>query len=242
MLRMTKEELNILKANQHMVQSVAGMHIFSRMSYPVTRIEDVDRIPQAPDLSDLDFETRTLVEGLLGTGVLRSKDWPALRHALMSDEYTGDGQVKLRVLESLFAEEGLHSIKRTVRQRSKLLQHVPEVRQVDHVVMIRTVQVTPTRLLIGPPQQEASNTVTRRYSDNLDDIIRVQFVDEGDRIHVRACSGCGTDDQILDYAKQADKLLPSVGLMARVRRALNKGIMVGGKHFFPIASSGSQQK
>jgi RNA-dependent RNA polymerase len=50
--------------------------------------------------------------------------------------------------------------------------------------MIRTVQVTPTRVLISPPQQEASNSVTRRYQDQLDAIIRVQFTDEENRLHV----------------------------------------------------------
>lgn len=53
--------------------------------------------------------------------------------------------------------------------------------------MIRTVQVTPTRVLVGPPQPETSNSVTRRYADKLDAIIRVQFVDEGERLYVNFC-------------------------------------------------------
>lgn len=51
--------------------------------------------------------------------------------------------------------------------------------------MIRTVLVTPARLVISPPQQERSNSVTRRYADSIDGIIRVQFADEEDNLFVR---------------------------------------------------------
>ena len=56
--------------------------------------------------------------------------------------------------------------------------------------MIRTVLVTPTRLLIGAPQQEPSNSVTRRYMDKIDGIVRVQFTDEEDRIFVSFKRDC----------------------------------------------------
>jgi RNA-dependent RNA polymerase len=50
--------------------------------------------------------------------------------------------------------------------------------------MIRNVLVTPTRLLIGPPQPEPSNSVTRRYGKQLEGIARVTFTDEEDRLFV----------------------------------------------------------
>jgi len=53
-----------------------------------------------------------------------------------------------------------------------------------HLVMVRTVLVTPTRLVISPPQQEPSNSVTRRYKDKIDAVIRVQFADEEDKLFV----------------------------------------------------------
>lgn len=96
--------------------------------------------------------------------------------------------------------------------------------------MIRTVTVTPTRVLVGPPQPETSNSVTRRYSDQLDAIIRVHFTDEGERLHIQK------------YTKLGDDLCPDKGLMARVRRALRYGIEVAGARYYPVASSSSQQK
>jgi RNA-dependent RNA polymerase len=219
-----------LHAAKLMIQRIPDLDIISKVPYPATVQPTSYEDWYAPDLMGLDFELRTLIEGLIGTGILRPMDWPRLLEALETATQSRD--VMLRVLESLFCEERIHidDIKATLRRRIKAFKALPYTKEINHVVMIRTIQVTPTRLLIGPPQQEASNTVTRKYSDNLDDIIRVQFVDEGERIH------------ILDYAKAADSIMPGVGLMARIRRALNQGIRVGGKLFFPIASSGSQQK
>lgn len=119
-----------------------------------------------------------------------------------------------------------------------------------HLVMIRTVLVTPTRVLIGPPSQEPSNSVTRRYHDRLDGIIRVQFADEEDRLHVSsqpylsktAHQLTGRSAKVAEYTKQADNLRPEVGIMARVRRALQHGLKIGGRRFMPVASSASQQK
>lgn len=56
--------------------------------------------------------------------------------------------------------------------------------ETTHLVMIRSVLITPTRVLVGPKMQEPSNSVTRRYIDQLDGIIRVQFADEEDQLHV----------------------------------------------------------
>jgi hypothetical protein len=68
-------------------------------------------------------------------------------------------------------------------EKARYLQSHPPL-ALEHLVMIRTVQITPTRVLVGPPQQEASNSVTRRYQDQLDAIIRIQFTDEEDRLFV----------------------------------------------------------
>ncbi|BEI83326.1 hypothetical protein CcaverHIS002_0311940 [Cutaneotrichosporon cavernicola] len=227
---MDEIEFNRTKAAQLMIRRIPDLHIISNARYPATVEPNSFDEWNPPDLSDLDFEVRTLAEGLIGTGILRPQDWPDLLESLDTATLPYSRDAKLRVLESLFTEERIYDIKTTLQKRLRTFKSVPHTKDIKHVALIRTIQITPTRMLIGPPQQEASNTVTRKYADHLDDIIRVQFADEGDRIH------------ILDYAKDADQVMPGVGLMARIRRALNKGIRVGGKLFFPIASSGSQQK
>ena len=112
-----------------------------------------------------------------------------------------------------------------------------------HLVLIRSVLVTPTRVLVWPPQPEPSNSVTRRYSDRLDGIIRVQFTDEEDKLHVSCPHAVDPSSwQMLDSTRAADAESPEVGLLARVRRALQHGLQIGGQNFLPVASSSSQQK
>ena len=115
-----------------------------------------------------------------------------------------------------------------------------------HLVLIRTILVTPTRVLIGAAQAEPSNSVTRRYSDKLDGIIRVQFSDEEEKLYVSLFETYArpflTTLQVGDHTKQCDQIRTDVGIMARIRRALQYGLLVGGRTFLPVASSSSQQK
>lgn len=161
------------------------------------KAREVPRVMQdwyTPDLSEHDFETRALIEGLIGNGILRPGDVVALMKALKM--HAPAPMFRHRLLESLFTEERIRDPARLIPcewhpSRGYALTPVRannmrlgNMRMLDHVVRIRTVQVTPTRILVGPPQEETSNSVTRRYHDKLDAIIRVQFVDEGDRLHV----------------------------------------------------------
>lgn len=52
-----------------------------------------------------------------------------------------------------------------------------------HVIMIRRVTVTPTRILLFPPERETSNSVLRQFS-NTDNFIHVSFADEDNRLKV----------------------------------------------------------
>ncbi|ORY35716.1 RNA dependent RNA polymerase-domain-containing protein [Naematelia encephala] len=177
-----------------------------------------------PDLSKVLFSSRTLIEGLIGHGILKPGDVPQLLAVLPRSTEFAD-----RILESLYNEERVREVEKVIRAKARYLRKEPPP-PYSHLVMIRSVLVTPTRLLIGPPQQEPSNSVTRRYADRLEAIVRVQFTDEEDRLHVA------------EYTKQADELQKDVGIMARVRRALWHGITIGGRTYMPVASSSSQQK
>ncbi|WVQ80184.1 hypothetical protein IAT38_002289 [Cryptococcus sp. DSM 104549] len=180
-----------------------------------------------PDLSRVPFSTRTLIEGLVSHGILKPVDVVELVSSLKRVAVVPAFQD--RILEALYNQERIRDVKALVPRMASFLRRKAPYSQA-HLALIRTVLITPTRLLIGPPQQEPSNSVTRKYSDKLDGIIRVQFTDEEDRMF------------IADYVKQADNIKPEQGIMARVRRALQYGIVVGGETFYPVASSASQQK
>ncbi|WWC93489.1 hypothetical protein V866_000324 [Kwoniella sp. B9012] len=180
-----------------------------------------------PNLNAIRFSARTLIEGLIAHNILRPGDIRALLIALQQVAVVPVFQDK--ILESLYSyHERIRDVAEVVKKTATYLRR-KERPNLSHLVLIRTVQVTPTRILIGPPQQEPSNSVTRQYKDRLHGIIRVQFTDEEDRLYV-------------GDLKQMDNLRPEVGIMARVRRALHHGLVVGGQTFYPVASSASQQK
>ncbi|RXK35060.1 hypothetical protein M231_07680 [Tremella mesenterica] len=181
----------------------------------------------SPKLDHIRFSTRTLVEGLIAHAILRPVDVSRLASAL--NQLHASSALQDRLVESLFKEGRIRNVESLVKARARYLSEEMTT-PLSHLVLIRTVQVTPTRLLIGAPTPEPSNSVTRRYAGKIDSIIRVQFSDEEDRIFVQ------------DYTKQVDSQRPDLGVMARVRRALRWGLVVGGRRYLPVASSSSQQK
>ena len=205
-----------------------------------------------PKLDDVRFSTRTLIEGLIAFGILRPGDVPTLLPALA--EHAVAPAFQDRLLESLYNEERIRNVRalisseRTLEghadhaEKSAWLRHMPTP-ELGHLVMIRTVQVTPTRVLIGPPQPEPSNSVTRRYGDRLDGLIRVQFSDEEDRLHVCAWSHQATNNHRCKTTRNRQmRLVPLlVSWLASVER-WQHGLVIGVRRFTPVASSASQQK
>ncbi|TYJ52353.1 hypothetical protein B9479_007047 [Cryptococcus floricola] len=199
----------------------------ARWSVRILGDHEFQQLYTPPDLSRLPFSTRTLLEGLIGYGVLRPVDTPDMIETLRKASPATPFQD--RILEALFNQDRIRDVKALIPKLAAFLRRRPPSEQ-THLVLIRTVLVTPMRVLVGPPQYESSNSVTRKYSDKLDGIIRVQFSDEEDRIYVAGS------------LKDADNENPAVGLMARVRRALQHGLIIGGETFYPVASSSSQQR
>ncbi|ODO01343.1 hypothetical protein I350_06162 [Cryptococcus amylolentus CBS 6273] len=199
----------------------------ARWSVRILGDHEFQQLYTPPDLSRLPFSTRTLLEGLIGYGVLPPVDTPnmieTLRKASPATPFHN------RILEALFNQDRISDVKALIPKLAAFLRRRPPSNQ-THLVLIRTALVTPMRVLVGPPQYESSNSVTRKYSDKLDGIIRVQFSDEDDRLYVAGA------------LKDADNANPAVGLMARVRRALQHGLIIGGETFYPVASSSSQQR
>ncbi|WRT68501.1 uncharacterized protein IL334_005477 [Kwoniella shivajii] len=196
----------------------------------VTKLDDQTfrQLYEPPDLSNIRFSARTLIEGLVAHGIIRPADIPALLSTL--EEVAVVPTFQERILERMYNQQHrIRNVPIVVRGIANYLRKGP-ASSFSHLVLIRTVLVTPTRLLVGPPQQEPSNSVTRRYADRLHGIIRVQFTDEEDRLFVA------------EGVRQVDNRRPDIGLMARVRRALQHGLVVGGQTFMPVASSSSQQK
>lgn len=68
-----------------------------------------------PNLRDVPFATRTLMEGLIAHGIIKPGDIPSLRQALR--RHAADDAGANRVLESFYNEERIRDIARLVASR-----------------------------------------------------------------------------------------------------------------------------
>lgn len=75
--------------------------------------ESYDRLYGAVDLSSIPFGTRTLLEGLIGHGILKPGDAGRLMNAIQG--YSASPKYHEKMLESLYGEERIRNIEAIVR-------------------------------------------------------------------------------------------------------------------------------
>ncbi|MQM03460.1 hypothetical protein Taro_036243 [Colocasia esculenta] len=99
------------------------------------------------------------------------------------------------------------------------------------LVYIHRVQVTPSKVYFYGPEINVSNRVLRKYIDDLDNFIRITFLDEdGDKMHSSDLSPRVT---MTDGDKHTN-------VYRRILSTLRNGIVVGDKKFEFLAFSSSQ--
>ncbi|KAJ8648448.1 hypothetical protein MRB53_001471 [Persea americana] len=118
-------------------------------------------------------------------------------------------------------------------EKSGRLPKLPAVSLDRGLVYIHRVQVTPTKVYFCGPEVNSSNRVLRRFSNDLENFIRVSFVDEDwDKIHSK---------------ELIRRTVPAVGerhtsVYERILSTLRNGIVIGDKKFEFLAYSSSQLK
>lgn len=100
----------------------------------------------------------------------------------------------------------------------------------DNLVWVYRCVVTPTRVCLYPPEQTTSNEALRQHNMFRDRFLRVTFADESDRI------------QINPTVLSADEAVPYDGTLARVRRALQFGLQIAGRHYVFLAYGASSAR
>ncbi|MQM03461.1 hypothetical protein Taro_036242 [Colocasia esculenta] len=99
------------------------------------------------------------------------------------------------------------------------------------LVYVRRVQVTPLKIYFHGPEINVSNRVVRRYIDDLDNFIRVSFVDEDEeKMH---------STNLLPRTASADGNRHT-DIYRRILSTLRNGIAVGDRKFEFLAFSSSQ--
>ncbi|WVZ73766.1 hypothetical protein U9M48_022042 [Paspalum notatum var. saurae] len=101
----------------------------------------------------------------------------------------------------------------------------------DGLVYIHRVQVTPAKVYFYGPEINVSNRVVRHFSADIDNFLRISFVDEDCEklrsVDLSPRSGSGNDAR-------------RTALYNRVLSVLSNGISIGDKHFEFLAFSSSQ--
>lgn len=89
----------------------------------------------------------------------------------------------------------------------------------DHQSLVYSCTVTATRVCLNPPEPEAANDMLRLHQLQADRFLRVKFADENGPLLATP--------PILE----ADLARASQGILARMRRALTFGLVVGGRRY-----------
>lgn len=210
-----------------------GLDLLAPMSRKVRVVPPEKMIHIDPNtlLARLPFRIRYLVEGLVSHGIIVPSEIPELTHLLDKNCGTNEAALDLkeRVLTALFNEERIQKLSHIVFVRTKQLRK-RRLRGDEHQVMVYKCLVTPTRVCLFPPESETSNDALRSNALKTDRFLRVQFADEDDRIQINVT--------VLD----ADTARPANGTIARVRRALNAGLNLAGRHYKFLAYGSSSAR
>jgi RNA-dependent RNA polymerase len=117
-------------------------------------------------------------------------------------------------------------------QRSRYVLTSPNISvDNDGLVYVYRVQVTPAKVYFCGPEINVSNRVVRHYSADLDNFLRISFVDED-------CEKLRSTD--LSPRSAPGNNTRRTALYNRVLSVLSDGITIGDKHFEFLAFSSSQ--
>ncbi|KAK4479818.1 hypothetical protein RD792_015357 [Penstemon davidsonii] len=112
---------------------------------------------------------------------------------------------------------------RTSREKPKS----PAISLDEGLVYVHRVQVTPTKVYFSGPEVNVSNRVLRHYKDDIDNFLRVSFVDEEwDKLYSTDLSPRGA--------------VGRTKVFERILETLRGGIKIGNKKFDFLAFSSSQ--
>ncbi|XP_038875555.1 probable RNA-dependent RNA polymerase 1 [Benincasa hispida] len=114
---------------------------------------------------------------------------------------------------------------------SNQLPWKPNISLDDGLVYVHRVQITPSKVYFRGPEANLSNRVVRRFIDDIDNFLRVSFVDEDlDKLHsidlAPRSSSAGNSERTRVYD--------------RILSVLRNGIVIGDKKFEFLAFSASQ--
>ncbi|GAV82938.1 RdRP domain-containing protein/RRM_6 domain-containing protein [Cephalotus follicularis] len=114
---------------------------------------------------------------------------------------------------------------------SRKLPRSPAISLDDGLVYVRRVQITPCKIFFCGPEVNVSNRILRKYREDIDNFLRVSFVDE-DWEKIRSAD--------LSPHTSSTNEIRRTEIYKRIISALHNGIIIGDKKFEFLAFSSSQ--
>ncbi|CAB4295827.1 unnamed protein product [Prunus armeniaca] len=116
----------------------------------------------------------------------------------------------------------------------KRIPQSPAISLDDGMVYVHRVQVTPSKVYFCGPEANISNRVLRNYPEDVDNFLRVSFVDE-DMSKMRSGDLCPRTNSTTSTEEER-----RTGVYERILSTLRNGIVIGEKKFEFLAHSSSQ--
>ncbi|KAK0597678.1 hypothetical protein LWI29_027530 [Acer saccharum] len=114
--------------------------------------------------------------------------------------------------------------------KSRTLPELPPLK--DGWVYVRKILITPTKMYCCGLEASLSNRVLRSYPDDIDNFLRISFIDEdGQKLYATALS---------PQTSSSTGKEKRTRIYQRIRSILRNGINIGGKKFETLAFSNSQ--
>ncbi|KAH0682233.1 hypothetical protein KY289_019985 [Solanum tuberosum] len=188
----------------------------------------------------ISFKVLFLVNAVLHKGIVNQHQMTAEFFSLLRKHQEG---VNLAALKHIFsykrpvndAIQKLASVQKWLFSNPNLLERTG---QLDDVVEVRRLVITPTKAYCLPPTVELSNRVLRKYKHVSDRFLRVTFMDEGMRNLNR--------NVLTYYAATIVREITSssnpqrTGIFQRVKSILSKGFYLCGRRYSFLAFSANQ--
>ncbi|KAF9673790.1 hypothetical protein SADUNF_Sadunf10G0060500 [Salix dunnii] len=142
---------------------------------------DLVPILSAAELSELPYDIVFKVNSLVQHGYLSGPALNAIFFRLINPSRIENAYIQHALEKMYHLKECCFDPARWLMDQYKKYSRLPTPPAVavgDGLVLLRRVQITPTKLYFCGPEVNLSNRVLRKYPDDIDSFLRISFIDE----------------------------------------------------------------
>lgn len=186
------------------------------------------------------FGVLFLVNAIMHKGIINQHQMSDMFFDLLRLE---SEEVNLAALKHIYsykrplfdASRKLESVQQRLHNNPKLTERP---KQLEDIVEVRRLIITPSKAYCLPPEVELSNRVLRHYRDVADRFLRVTFMDEGMRTLNKNVLNSYAASIVRDVTSYSNPQRTT--MFKRVKNILNKGFYICGRKYCFLAFSANQ--